>query len=122
MEPITLILTALVAGAAETSTDAVKDAYQGIKELIKRRFTDKPEATMALAKHAEKPQVWEEPLKDEIITAGLDRDEEILTAAKQLLELAQPEEAAGGKYNVQFHGEVKGAVIGDQSTVNQTFN
>ena len=40
MDPISLIITALVAGAAAASKDiagqAVKDAYKGLKDLIKK--------------------------------------------------------------------------------------
>jgi len=42
MDPITIILTALVAGAAAglkpTAEQVVKDAYEGIKTLIKRKY------------------------------------------------------------------------------------
>ena len=42
MDPITIILTALVVGAAAglkpTAEKAVKDAYAGIKSLIKRKY------------------------------------------------------------------------------------
>jgi hypothetical protein len=42
MDPVTLILTALVAGAAasvkDTANQAVKDAYNGLQDLIKRKF------------------------------------------------------------------------------------
>src|SRR5687768_13584011 len=55
MDPLTLILAALGAGAAaaakETASGAVKDAYQGLKTLIQRRFAGKPEAEIALVKH-----------------------------------------------------------------------
>ena len=42
MEPISLILAALAAGAAAAAKDtagtAVKDAYEGLKALIKKKF------------------------------------------------------------------------------------
>ena len=42
MDPITLIVAALAAGAAaglgDTASQAIKDAYAGLKGLIKRRF------------------------------------------------------------------------------------
>ena len=42
MDPVTLILTALAAGAAlgvkDTASAAVKDAYEGLKALVKKRF------------------------------------------------------------------------------------
>ena len=51
MEPITLILTALVAGATaaakDTAGQAIKDSYTGLKGLIKQRFADKDKADSA---------------------------------------------------------------------------
>jgi hypothetical protein len=123
VDPVSLILQALVTGAVEIAkNEVVKDTYTGLKELIKHRFANKPDAEMALAKYEEKPQVWEALLKDELIAAEVDRDAEVLALAKQLLEKAKPEEAAAGKYNVQFHGEVKGMVMGDNNQVTQTNN
>ena len=50
MDPVSLIVTALaasaVAGAQNTATEAVKDAYTGLKELLRHRFAiDRPPAT-----------------------------------------------------------------------------
>ena len=42
MDPITLIVTALAAGAAlgitDTASSAIKDAYAGLKALVKKRL------------------------------------------------------------------------------------
>ncbi|OPF18073.1 hypothetical protein B1L04_19845 [Microcystis aeruginosa KW] len=44
MEPVSLIVTALTAGAVaaakDTAEKGVKDTYQGLKTLIKRKFTN----------------------------------------------------------------------------------
>jgi hypothetical protein len=50
---------------------------------------------MALAKHEEKPKVWEEPLKEALAESGIDKDEEILKAAQALLD--QIKEQPGGQ-------------------------
>ena len=86
MDPITVILTALVTGAAKVAGDAIPDAYQGLKALIQKKFAGKPDAEMALAKHEEKPKVWEEPLKEALVESGVDQDQEILKAAQALLD------------------------------------
>ena len=44
MDPITLIVTALVQGAAKAATDVVPDAYKGMRELLRKRFAGKPAA------------------------------------------------------------------------------
>ena len=112
MEPVSLILSALAAGASAAATDtasqAVKDAYGGLKDLIRRRFAGKPEAELALEKHEEKPAVWGEPLKDGLATSGADRDEEIVRAAQGLMALVDPQRAAAGVYDVRIAGNVYG--------------
>jgi hypothetical protein len=124
VEPITVILTALASGAAaakETAGDALKDAYRGLKALIQRKFADKPEAALVLAKHAEKPAVWEAPLKEALTAAAADRDAAILTAAQQLMALIDPQQAALGKYTVHIAGNVQGVVQGDHAQVTMSF-
>lgn len=124
MEPITLIVSALVAGATaalkETTSQAVKDAYSGLKALIQKHFAGKPEAEMALGQHEKKPEVWEAPLKNALAETGADKDEAILQAAEKLLKLVQPQQVGTGKYSVQI-GEAQGVVIGDQAQVEQHF-
>ncbi len=69
MDPISLIETALVTGAAtsakDTASQAIKDAYSGLKMLLSRLFADKPKAQVILgtARQTErvvrrKPSAW----------------------------------------------------------------
>ena len=126
MEPISLIVSALAAGAVaaaqETAGSVVKDTYNGLKELIKRKFGGKPEAEVALAKHeAEatdprkegKPKVWEGPLKEALSETGADKDEEVARLAAELLEHVR-EGVAAGKYNISAE---KIGVVGDHTVV-----
>ena len=124
MDPVTVIVSALVAGVAaaakDTASQAVKDAYSGLKALIQKRFAGKPEAEMALAQHEKKPEVWEAPLKDALVNTGVDKDKAILQSAEKLLKLVQPQQVGMGKYSVQI-GEAQGVVVGDQAQVEMTF-
>jgi hypothetical protein len=124
MDPVTVIVSALVAGAAagakDTASQAIKDAYSGLKSLIQKRFLGKPEAEMALAQHEKKPEVWEAPLKDALVNTGVDKDQAILQSAEKLLKLVQPQQVGTGKYSVQI-GEAQGVVVGDQAQVEMTF-
>jgi hypothetical protein len=126
MDPLTLIITALVAGAAAgaqgTASEAIKDAYRGLKSLLSRKFANRPEAELALAKHEEMPQVWEAPLKDALSSVGANHDEEIVKAAQSLMALINPQLAASGKYNVQITGNVQGLVQGDHALVTMNFD
>jgi hypothetical protein len=124
MEPTSLILAALAAGAAaaakDTASQAIKDAYAGLKALVQKRFTEKPEAELALTQHEKKPEVWQEPLKDALAETGANKDEEIIRQAQQVMKLVNPQQASQGKFNIQI-GEGKGIVIGDNAQVTQNF-
>jgi hypothetical protein len=97
MDPVTIVVTALTLGIAAglkpTAEQAVKDAYEGLKQLIERRYDvdlggleKKPESEAQGA-------AVEESLSD----AGADNDEELLDQAKALIDLIKrktPETAA----------------------------
>ena len=125
MEPITLILTALTIGAATIAKGALtemgKEAYQNLKKSIQNKLAGNKEAELVLEKYEEKPTVWETPLKDMLITAGIDKDKEIIQTAQNLLSIIDPQQAAVGKYNLQITGEVNGIVQGDNAQVTMHF-
>jgi hypothetical protein len=125
MDPISLIVMALTAGITaavkDVSGEAVKDAYQGLKRLVRRRLAGDAAAEVALDKHADKPEVWEAPLKDALSQAGADRDKEIVAAAQRLMALVEPEQAAAGRFTVNVSGDVQGLVQGDHATVTMNF-
>ncbi len=125
MDSVTLIESALVAGAAasakDTASTAVKDAYNGLKALIVRKFSGKSKAQEMLADHEEDPETYEKPLKKVLIEAHVEQEQEILEAARKLMTLVQPQQMGMGKYNVQNTGPVQGQVIGEQHQVTQYF-
>jgi hypothetical protein len=123
MEPISLILAALVAGTAETASSLVKDTYEGLKTLIKRKFADNSAAKLVLEEHEKDPETYEIPLKKKLIEADIDQDEQIIKKAQELLTTLKPEEAKLGKFNINIAGDVKG-IVGDISggTINQSIS
>jgi len=130
MEPVSLIIAALGAGAIaatkETAGTAVKDAYQVLKTLIKQKFVEQgqDDDSNIVDKHEKKldSEAFKVLLKEELINLGVDRDEIIIKAAQELLKQEKPEESAAGKYNTVFQGEVKGIQIGDRNQQENTFN
>lgn len=110
MDPITLILTSLAAGASATLNDtagqAIKDAYVGLKSLLKRKFGGRLDGDMILEKHEQKPEVWREPLKEELTEAGADQDEEIVRAAHELAKLVDPGTARAFEQHIVNYGAV----------------
>lgn len=122
MEPLSLIMAALVAGAAKAAGDAAPDAYQGLKALIKRKFGGEPKAEMVLEEHESDPETYEAPLKKKLLEAGADRDEEILAAARKLLDEMESKDSTPGSFQTTFQGEVKGAQVGNRNQQTNTFN
>ena len=124
MDPVSMVLAALAAGATaavqDTTSQAVKDAYAALKALVKKRFEKKPQAEMALAEYEKDADTWQKPLQKSLVETGADQDEAIVRQAQQVLKLINPQQASQGKYNVQI-GEGKGIVIGDNPQVTQTF-
>ncbi len=124
MDPVSVVLAALAAGATaaakDTASQAVKDAYAGLKALVKKRFDRKPQAEMTLVEYEKDTDTWEKPLQKSLVETGADQDEAIVQQAQLLLKLINPQQASQGKYNVQI-GEGKGIVIGDGARVEQHF-
>ena len=125
MDPITLILSALTAGVATAGqkvvSDAIKDAYAELKNLLQQKFAGKQGAEVALSEHETDPTTWEVPLKKALMQEHIDQDREIVEAAKKVTTLVQPQQAALGKYNVQITGNVQGFAQGDYQHVEMTF-
>jgi hypothetical protein len=126
MEPITLILTALVTGAAKAAGDAVPDAYKGLKALIQKKFASQPKpeadkAAMVLEEHEKDPETYEAALKKKLTEAGVDKDQEILNKADELMKSLQPGVASVNN-SLHVAGDFKG--IGNMSggTANQTIS
>ena len=125
MDPITLIVTALAAGAAaglqDSASSAVKSAYMGLKALVKRHVSGRPAGEVALAEYESAPEVWERPLTAELQAAGADRDEGLVAAAQVLMSLVDEAGSRAGKYAVDVRG-AQGVQVGDQNIQHNTFN
>ena len=102
MDPITLIVAALAAGAASgggaVAAQAIQDAYNGLKGLIARKFADKGGVQSAVASLESKPEspARQAVLAEELETAGAAPDRELVALAQQLLDLARQAGLGGG--------------------------
>jgi hypothetical protein len=124
MDPVTLIVTALAAGAASALQDgtaaAVKDAYARLKALVKRRFTGRSNAELVLAEHEAAPQTWQAPLAAELSAAGADADADLVAAAQALMGLVDEAGSRSGKYAATVL-DSQGIQVGDHNTQTNTF-
>jgi len=125
MDPITLIVIALAAGAAlgaqETVSAMIKDAYSGLKALARKRLGGGPGAELVLAKHEQAPETWQAPLMAELAETGADGDRDLILAAQALLDLISKAEGRTGKYTVDVRG-AQGVQIGDHNRQDNVFN
>ena len=87
MEPISMLVTAIVSGAAAalepTAGQAVKDAYAGLKALIKRKWD---RVGVESVEQDPKSVSRREVLKEDLAKSGAPTDEEVLAKAQALLQ------------------------------------
>jgi hypothetical protein len=125
VDPVSLIVAALaagaVAGAQNTATDAVKDAYAGLKELVRRRLSGRTSGEQALAQHDDKPQQASAVLEAELVAAGVSDDAAVVDAAQRLMALLDPTGARVEKYAVDLPW-AQGVQVGDHNTQTNTFS
>ena len=121
MEPITTaLIAAAVAGVAKMGEQAIVDAYNGLKNLIRRKFGSDSEVAKAVEAVEAKPESEgrQATLREELSAAKVDQDQELIDAARKLLELlkAQP----GGAQIVQqaTGSQIAQAVGGSTASVN----
>jgi hypothetical protein len=120
MEPVTLVLTALAAGAGAGVLDSLKDdirdkaraAYKKLRSLVAKRVEGRPHGELALAEYGSAPEKWEGLLTAELSEAGAAGDADLLDTAKAFLELVDQAGAARGKYNVTIR-DSQGVQVGD---------
>jgi hypothetical protein len=121
---VEVIVAALAAGAGAGTSDvakaAVTDAYTGLRGALRRRLTGRPQAEQALDAEETDPNVWQAHLGADLAEVGADHDEQVLAAARRLLDLVDPSGSTGGKYQIDVR-EAKGVQVGDHNTQHNTF-
>jgi hypothetical protein len=122
MDPVTLIVTALAAGASAGALEALKDdvkdkvkaAYAKLRGLAGKRVAGQPGAELVLTEHEADPQTWEAPLAQKLTEAGAAGDAELVAAAQALMALVDAAGARAGKYHVTIKDST-GVQIGDHN-------
>jgi hypothetical protein len=124
MDPVSLIVAALAAGAAAGAkgvvTDLVADAYNGLKALVRRRFAGRSSGEVALERHESNPEAWGPALAAELEDVDAGSDSDLVQAAQRLMEMLDPA-ADAGKYRVDARG-AQGVQVGDHGTQSNVFN
>ena len=126
MDPVALIVSALVGGLASGLTDtakaATKDIYDALKSHLMKKTEKSEDAQDAIEKIEKLPdsKARQELLKEELGKLSLDNDEELLKLAQSLLKALKETERKVGKYDVDIQNS-QGIVVGDNSNVTQNF-
>jgi len=120
VDPVSMILAALSGGAAagvtEAASTAVKDAYQSLREILRRSFARDPDAQAALEGYEVAPGRWEARLASAVAETDQARQAELAVAAQRLLTLLDP-----GKYTVDLR-QARGVQVGDGNVQHNTFS
>ncbi|MGZ4666524.1 MAG: hypothetical protein ACXV5Q_16195 [Frankiaceae bacterium] len=124
MDPVTLIVAAVVTGAGAGLTDAasstLRDAYLGLRNLLRRLFAGNPSAENVLTQAEQDPQTWEAPLGKYVADSGADRDGAVLEAAQRLMALLDAAGSQAGKYQIDAR-YAQGAQFGEHNVQTNTF-
>jgi hypothetical protein len=129
MDPITLIVTALAAGASAGAIDALKDnakdaakaAYAKLRGLVRKRVAGNPGAELALTEHEADPEHWAASLGAKLTQAGAADDATLVAAAQALMDIIDQAGARSGKYTVTVRGS-RGVQVGDGNVQHNTFS
>lgn len=104
MEPVSIIVAALVAGAAaafkDTAAQAIKDAYAGFKTLIQRKYGHVSVDALERKPDSEAKQL---SVREDLTDAGAGADQELLDRAKALLDAVKTHDrTAAAQLNINL--------------------
>ncbi|NYH42056.1 hypothetical protein HNR22_001783 [Micromonospora jinlongensis] len=120
-----MIVAALAAGAAAGSTDVTKsailDAYIGLKNLLQQRLSGRDRAQEALDAVGVGADQWQALLSEDLAESGAAADKQVITAARRLLSLAEPDRATAASYQMSADS-AKGVQFGSHNTQTYTFS
>ncbi|MFJ9892844.1 hypothetical protein ACIQPR_05880 [Streptomyces sp. NPDC091280] len=126
MEPVSLIVAALLAGATAGASEAAREfalaAYRDLRERVRARLADREDGRLVLDRFEQEPAAWGPPLRAELTAVGAGDDAQLVAAAQRVLDAVGDGGAVGAKYLTHFHGEVGSAVVGDAARVDVTIN
>ncbi len=129
IESVELVVAALAAGATAGATDtastAVQDAYQGLKtrvlSALRKNGSTPDEVVQTVQTDAVDGSEHRLLLTAALQEAGTGADPEMEAVARQVLELADPAGTANGKYWVVVK-DGKGVQVGDYNTQTNNFS
>jgi|ERR1700683_3206844 hypothetical protein len=122
MDPVSVLVAALLAGSAAgisgTASEAVHDAYAGLRDTIRRRLANRGiDGVDGVDAALADPPAHRGELEGLLGAARVTPDDEMVALAWAVLRLADP----GGKYLVDVRG-AQGVQIGDHNQQTNHFS
>lgn len=130
VEPVTIVVTALVAGAAaeisKTASAAVRDAYKALCSAVRSRLAagcgGRGADTEVLDAYLQDPVGQQSRLVDALTAVGAGQDRDLLEAAERVVALTRPDSKRMiSKYTVDLR-EARGVIVGDEATQTNMFS
>ncbi|GIG92716.1 hypothetical protein [Plantactinospora endophytica] len=130
MDPIAIVVTALVAGAAAgvsgAASSAVQDAYTGLCEVVRNRLGSgrggHGRPAEIVDAYRSDPVGQHDRMVAALTTAGADQDRALAEAALRVLALTFPGSAdTVARYAVDLR-DARGVYVGDHGTQHNTFS
>jgi hypothetical protein len=90
MDPLTVILSALVVAGAKVGDQAIRDGYAGLKALIVRKFGHRqPKLEERIDDYVADQGTFQKPAEKALTDAGVPADQEVVDRAVELLRAAE---------------------------------
>lgn len=117
--------SAIATGTQTAISDTVKDGVEALVQRIRHAFSSRhsqqesQKALVILDEYRQNPTIWEQPLKDALIKAGLAQDSTTIKMAQQLLALLNSQQRMRDTMHINHYGTGQGSVYGpNYGTVN----
>jgi hypothetical protein len=102
MEPLSLILTAVVAGESKSESSTmqaeVADDFVALHDALRLRLAGHEDALSALEGYINHPEAHKDTLIKGLLQAGATGDADVLRLSAKVMQRLDPEGAANGNY------------------------
>jgi hypothetical protein len=127
MDPLTIIMTAIApaaaSGAAKVAQDIAPDAYNCLRELIHKKLGNPASSQTMLEDYQKDPIKYKKQLSDLLVSAGVDKDQDILKHAALMVEQFSAAKPSNSNIlNISEVDKVQGLVQQNFGNITQSFS
>lgn len=112
MDPITVTITALLPALADVAKSGIKDAYEGLKAVIRRKWGETGPISKAIAAIEEAPtsKARAAVVEEELAAVKAADDPDVAQALKTLIDLMK-KQGVGGEAVARIQFNMSGGVV-----------